>query len=46
MKEVIRKIFQEIDKAIKDNISKVPVPIEDSKFFQKYNKIKEKYLHG
>jgi len=38
------QIFAEIDKAIKENISNTPVPIEKSKFYKEYLKIRMRWI--
>ncbi len=42
--EPIKKIFSEIDLAIKESISKEPVKFSDSKFIKKYEEIKNKWI--
>jgi len=43
-KEMIKEIFKEIDLAIINTKSDVPVTINDSKFLKKYIEIKKRYL--
>ena len=42
-KEIINKIFKEIEEAIERTKSQVPVPIEESKLIKELKRIKEKY---
>lgn len=44
IKEMIKSIFNDIDKAIEETKKNYPVPMEDSDFLKRYNKIKENYL--
>ena len=41
---MIKNIFKDIDKAIKETESPIPVTMEESKFLKKYLEIKERYL--
>lgn len=43
VKEEINKVFRKINKIIKETKSKVPVPINESKLLERYNKLKEEY---
>ena len=43
-KQIIEKIFEEIDKIIESNISIRPVVFEQSNFYKDYLKLKEKWL--
>lgn len=40
----IKKIFEEIDRAIEETKSVIPVSLEDSRFLKRYIKIKEKWM--
>lgn len=42
--EKIKNIFYKIDEAIKKNISREPVTIQKSKFYEEYLKIRNKYF--
>ena len=43
-KLILINLFFDIDNAIKDSLSDIPVPMKDSKFLKKYNEIKRRYL--
>jgi len=43
-KEMIQNIFKDIDEAIENTRSDVPVEMKDSRFLRLYFKIKERYL--
>jgi len=43
MENKIKQIFEEIDYAIMESISKKPIPIEQSNFLKKYKEIKKKW---
>jgi len=43
-KSYYSEIFAEIDKVIKENISDTPVPIEKSKFYKEYLKIRMRWI--
>lgn len=42
-KELIQKIFWEIEDIINNSISLKPVKLSDSKFLKKFKKLKKKY---
>lgn len=44
IKEIVKSIFNDIDKAIEETKKSYPVPIEESDFLKRYLKIKENYL--
>jgi len=43
MENKIKQIFEEIDYAIMESISKKPIPIDSSIFIKKYKEIKKKW---
>lgn len=40
----IKKIFEEIDQAVENNLSQVPVKISSSNFYKAYQEIKKRWL--